>query len=285
MINSNNDFLSPVLVRTTGRSGSTLMMHLLSCSDDIWFHKKYPFEARDLSYLFRVANVCTCASEKQTKVNDVLRPKLNLIGRYPYQTSSSYLSNGKESLSLMIKDLWRGYSREVHNVAPYRFYAEKVVEDAAVFLNGILPCKNLFLIRDPRAEMLSILRFNEKRKTLGFGWEPGETAEEFALKLCGRRRNRMRDLASIENNDQCIVIYYEDLIQNFESKVSIIESFLDTKICRDKLQAGLSSFSNHMTSSDAIKSIDEWKHELTDNIKQIFSLQLKDELAALGYEP
>lgn len=281
----NNDILVPLLLRTAGRSGSTLMMFILSCSDDIFFDETYPFETRDLSYLFRLAQVCTCASERLTHQDDIFKNNLNFIGRYPYQSTFKYLSDDEKSFLLMLANLWEGYSKEAFKIAPFQFYAEKAVEDIAVRLNDLMMCKNIFLFRDPRAEMLSIIRFNQKRGTCGFDWNYDDSMETFAIKLCNMRRQTMLHLAHIENDNRRIKIFYEDLIANFETNITRLELFLETTICRDKLQTGLSSFKYHMTSIDAIQSVDDWKRELPENIKNIFSTLLEHELKLLGYEP
>ncbi len=54
----------PILVRTFGCSGSTLLMQILASSQDIVFERRYPFEVRYLTYLTRTAQLITSERNK-----------------------------------------------------------------------------------------------------------------------------------------------------------------------------------------------------------------------------
>jgi len=280
-----NDILTPIITFAQGRSGTTLAMYILSCSKDIYFHKEYPFESRDLLYLLRLAQVCTSANESITNGGDLYRNDLNSIGRYPFSTNCTFLAQAEKSTPLVLKALWAGYSAEARKVSSSRYYAEKMPPIIYPIIKDLIDCKHIFLFRDPRAEMLSIMRFNKQRQVLGFGWQDGETPEQFATRLCVRRSKNMKDLIKIKNNESHFKILYEDLISHFSAALDDLEDYLQIKFDREKLHAGLSSFSHHMTSIDAIKSLNDWKHALPEDVKEIFSTQLKDELASFGYDP
>lgn len=48
--------LIPILLRSPGgRSGTSLLMEILSSADEIVFDKKHPYESRVLSYFYRLS--------------------------------------------------------------------------------------------------------------------------------------------------------------------------------------------------------------------------------------
>jgi len=44
--------LIPILLRSFGRTGTTMLMQLLGSSEKIIFDKEYPYESRLLAYFF-----------------------------------------------------------------------------------------------------------------------------------------------------------------------------------------------------------------------------------------
>jgi len=276
--------LTPILVFAAGRSGTTLMMNTLSCSDEIHFHKQYPFESPDLLYLFRMAQMATTVEGFSTTRNDLFKNALTSIGRHRFRDNeNTFFNMGEESLALVFQSLWAGYSAEAKKRGDYRFYAEKIPPNLYPTLAKVVAGKNIFLFRDPRAEMLSIMRFNKKRNNTKFGWRENDTAEDFALRFCVKRRKQMVDLANLQEDENHMKLFYEDFVANFENKLQALEDFLQTKINREALQANLSAFGDHMTSTDAISSINDWERELPETVKDIFAAKLGKELTALGY--
>lgn len=282
---NDKEFLTPVLVFAAGRSGTTLMMNTLSCSDEIYFHKKYPFESPDLLYLIRLAQVATTVEGFSTTRPALFKNEFNSIGRLRFRdTENAFFNKGEESLAIVFKSLWAGYSAEAKKRGDYRLYAEKVPPSAYRLIFNTIESKNIFLFRDPRAEMLSIMRFNKKRNNTKFGWRENDTPEEFAMRFCVKRRKQMVTLANMQEDENHMKLFYEDFVANFENKLQALEDFLQTKINREALQANLSAFGDHMTSTDAISSINDWERELPETVKDIFAAKLGKELTALGYK-
>jgi hypothetical protein len=258
-------------------------MHALACSEAICFEKRYPFEERELTYLVRVAETVAGAKAQAMPRDAVFSGREGSLGACPYLGSSGYLYGGQDSVKRIFKDLWLGYSREAIKVQGGRYYAEKVANDIPPLVNEVLPAKNILLVRDPRAEMLSIMKFNRQRGYDGFGWLSDDDAESFAKRLCTMRRHFMREAARCDENPRRLVLRYEDIVVAPEPFVARLEQFLEAEIDLALFTDRLGDFRYHMTSRTARESVDAWQQELPRQAVEIIQQGLEQELRELGY--
>lgn len=260
-------------------------MHALACSEAITFEKRYPFEERELSYLVRVAEAVAGAGPtvRPTPREAVLSGTDGMLGACPYQGANPYLYRGQESVKQLFADLWRGFSRAACQSGSPRYYAEKVANDLPPLINEVLPAKNILLVRDPRAEMLSIMKFNRQRGYAGFGWLSEDDPTRFATRLCQMRRHFLREAARCDENPRRVVLRYEDIVLDSPALLMKLERFLGVDIDAARFHAQLGDFRYHMTSGSARRSIDAWRDELPAEAAEILSRGLKQELMDLGY--
>ena len=149
--------LIPVMVRTFGRTGSTLLMQILGSHRNVCFERRYPFETRYLTYVYNMSRMMGLkANVDEPWDNDVLfRGKQRMMGCLPYGNLQSL---DRERLSQrVLMSLWQDFSAEMRESAGLgsdenAFYAEKVPPYVAETVNDAMPAKNLFLLRDPRDE-------------------------------------------------------------------------------------------------------------------------------------
>ncbi len=281
--------ITPLLIRSFGRSGSTLMMQILASSKDIIFERKYPFEVRYLTYLTRVAQVITSDHsedplpfkwEQRALYND----KPRYIAHLPVEDR---LVDAESFFQESLFALWKAFSNTVLESQPnVKFYAEKVLIDIPKYINQIIFCKNLFLLRDPRDEMVSVMKFNQKRGTLAFGWQDTDNDISFAKRHCDERRVFMRDFLRIKKGEnKRIAVLYEQLIQKPDLVIAEVANWLELNLdlsCVEENKQKI--FQNHATSLSAQESIGKWKTELSAEVLDIFKFKLGSELQALGYE-
>lgn len=258
-------------------------MHALACSEAICFEKRYPFEERELTYLVRVAETVAGAKAPAMSRDAVFSGREGALGACPYLGSNRYLYAGQDSVKRVFKDLWVGYSREVLEVQDAGYYAEKVANDVPPLVNEVLPAKNILLVRDPRAEMLSIIKFNRQRGYDGFGWLSDDDPQSFAKRLCSMRRHFMREAARCDENPRRLVLRYEDIVVDPDAFVARLERFLDVEIDKDLFTSRLGDFRYHMTSRTARESVDAWRKELPPESVEIIQQGLAQELRELGY--
>jgi len=98
--------LKPILVRSPGgRSGTSLMMEMLSSSKDIAFDRRHPYEVRMLSYFYRLSNVMFLSECGYVRYDyDELRqdPKMHPLNHLDifYSQSAAWKVGLKEKISL-----------------------------------------------------------------------------------------------------------------------------------------------------------------------------------------
>ena len=280
--------LIPVMVRTFGRTGSTLLMQILGTHQNVCFERQYPFETRYLTYVYNMSRMMGLkAKVDEPWDNDVLfRGKQRMMGCLPYGNLKSLDRERLSQRALM--SLWQDFSAEMRETAglgsdEQAFYAEKVPPYVAETVNDAMPAKNLFLLRDPRDEMVSIMSFNHKRGFKSFGWLETDTDVSYAQKICRNRQKFMQLMIDFEANKRRLFVRYEDLIRNGDEEVERLSEWLGLPLSLKKLEKEKKIREVHMTSTDPSASVERWRRELSDEVLDIFKNNLGDELTGLGY--
>ncbi|SHF55168.1 hypothetical protein SAMN04487965_2225 [Microbulbifer donghaiensis] len=283
--------ITPIMLRSFGRSGSTLLMQVLGSSKNVIFDRDYPFEKRHLTYFHRLANIVGKDADNDSDWNPdtIFNSSLNRVGPIPYQEVEIF--DRKKLSDDLLRRLWNGFS---HQVAACQsesiddskpiYYAEKVVHDICDDINNIVEAKNLFLFRDPRDEFLSVKSFNKKRGFNGFGWQKDDTDESYALKLCNMRRNFMRHIANIERDERRFLVKYEEFMGNPYEITNSIGEWIGLNLDYGKVESQKKAVAHHFTSSSVGASVGRWKTEMEQSVAAIFARELGEELQLLGYE-
>ncbi len=280
--------LTPIMVRTFGRTGSTLLMQILGSSDHILFEKEYPFEHRYLTYVYNMARLVG-GSPRADDVwnNDTLfECRAPHVGSLPYGVTNAI---DKEKLAqYTFVSMWEQFSKSMLETARAEhggeyFYAEKVPAECADYANEYLKGRNIFLLRDPRDEMVSIKSFNEKRGFSSFGWTDKDTDISYAKKMCKNRRFFMQHMYKAQDSKRRINIRYEDLISKGQQEVERLSDWAGVEMSFDKAMSNNEIRNRHMTSKDSASSVERWRSELSDEVQGIFSRELGEELTNLGY--
>jgi hypothetical protein len=148
--------------------------------------------------------------------------------------------------------------------------------------------RELFLIRDPRDIVSSILAWGKKRGQPSFGRERSLSDEEFIrafrlpLERFAQSWRRRRDVAHL--------VRYEDLIRRpFETMKEILDYLqLDSSTVRGIISRGVeegATFELHRTSSDSTSSVGRWRDDLEPSLREACEQSFGDVLTQLGYEP
>ena len=280
--------LVPIMIRTFGRTGSTLLMQILGTGKQMCMERHYPFEQRYLTYVHNMSRMISDSPRADSDWNnDVLfRSRSPFIGCLPYGRVDAFDKNVLADRCFL--SLWTEFSiamRETQGIAldTPALYAEKTPNEAAVRVNKLLKAKNLFLLRDPRDEMVSIRSFNEKRGFKSFGWLEGDTDISYARKICKNRRKFLQNFISFEGNERRMFVRYEDLILDGRNQTDRLSRWLEQPLSFKQATSDKQIKKKHMTSGTPSASVGRWKKELTSDVLQIFSRELGTELSELGY--
>ena len=281
--------LVPVMIRTFGRTGSTLLMQILGTDRRICFERLYPFEQRYLTYVYNMARMVgsTPKAGDTEWNNDVLfQSRHRAVGCLPYGRIAAF--DRQQLAKQCFVSLWEQFSiamREAQELSTDQpaYYAEKVPNQVAEFANEHLRARNIFLLRDPRDEMVSIKCFNEKRGFHSFGWQENDSDISYARKICQIRRPFLQNLVSFEANHRRIYIRYEDLIQDGKPEVARLSEWLGVNLSMRKATRDKTIQKRHMTSANLVSSVERWRSELSDDVLEIFSREIGTELQDLGY--
>ncbi len=278
--------MKPILVRAFGRTGTTLLMQLLGTSNDIFVPNDYPFESRYLTYFSRMTKLFdeSCLDQNY-RDGDVLDFNRNLLGNCPYKFSD--IVDSDEMRRRLLHGLWNQFSQSVFSKENknYQFYAEKVALEVAPYINASLPdVNNIFLVRDPRGELASIISFNKKRGFNGFGWQDDDTEMSFATKMIESRKQYFNSLSGYDElNKNIIILRFEDVVENLKGTADKLEKFLNVKIDFNSVVNNVSNMSHHMTSSSISDSSSKWKKELSKDVISFFEEEMHEELKLFGY--
>lgn len=280
--------LTPLLLRTFGRTGSTLMMQLLGTSTRVCFERQYPFEHRYLSYVFQLARVASIKYKPNPTWNNMVmfHGESDLVGPLPYEDVKA-IDRSKMS-DRMFVSLWKEFSIAMRSAANIDesvegFYAEKAPARLCDPSHRLLRARSIFLLRDPRDELVSIMSFNKKRGFLSFGWQEDDTEQSYAKRMIHSRKRFMIQFLETVQSPRAITVKYEDLVTNGHHEAQRFSDWLDVELDYDKASSNSSVRSEHMTSSDPAASVGRWRKELGQDTQDIFRREMAEQFEALGY--
>lgn len=287
--------LVPIIVCSTGRSGTTLMMQLLGTSDRVVFERTYPFEHRYLVYVARLARMLDMPAVDSWTADQIVKGS-EMMGPPPWR-QRELLAAGSDRGSFgqaCFQALWLEFSRQaIANSLPATaddrpsgswYYAEKVPRNIAEDLLGSIPGKRIHLVRDPRDVYLSLMAFDEKRGFFGFGRKKGEGEQEFLDRYIERVKGNLTTLGRISDTDDQKFMRYEELAGDLAGESRRIEEWLGVRLDPQRVLDDQKQYRHHMTSDSPEESIGRWKREMPEDVKSAFRKRMGDQLTALGYE-
>jgi hypothetical protein len=279
--------LTPILVASAGRTGTTALMARLGTDPRVAFDRVYPFENRYLTYLAKFAGLAArdgagppAGQEWLYEHND------GNVGFLPWVTTAAPGGTAPLTLSSTrwLSALWDTFStaaRERHPGATH--YAEKVPPWLPAVVREVMPCPTLYLVRDPRDVFLSVNAFNRARGRHDFGRGPSDSdldhARTLSHGLLGYFENQRADRDRADSQ----TVRYEDLIGGEKRTVDRLNRSLGLALTCEPV--GGDYLSKHQTSARLDTSIGRWKHEsLPAEVGAFLETHLHEMLAFNGYE-
>jgi hypothetical protein len=293
--------LQPLMLSAQGRSGTTWMMQLLSTHPDIVAQRRFPYETRIASYWLHLLKITTDPAGSDV---EAFLDEWDHIGRNPFGVA---LDDPPE----MREWLQKGYAEEVatfvqrmidqhylsvaksHGYQNPEFFCEKVpMVDRSrlqILMREIYPeAREIFLVRDMRDRLCSVLEFNARRGHVAFGREQVRNDEEYVGYIADEMRSFLADWQQRAN--QLILIRYEDLAQDTNTTLQRIYAYLELD-CDDDLLSRISTdltvapeVDQHRTSTSLDASIGRWRRDLSPQLQAACAVAFADLLEAFGYE-
>jgi len=297
--------LSPLMVTSLGRTGTTWLMRLLSEHPELVMNARYPFEARLQRYWVHWLQIMAePANHRESSHPETFPTQHWSVGANPFFTAEvakedpalAQQLSGEHVIALagFAHQATETYylscmTRFGHPNA--RFFVEKHVPDMTPRLVWELypGAKEIILVRDPRDMLASILAFNEKRGSSGFGRDRVETDTDFVRQLASGVSGLMQNWRS--RREQAHLLRYEDLLTAPEKTLRETFEYVGIDASADMVQRVLrqasapdAALAFHMTSRDQGASIGRWKRDLRADVQALCSEEFGPALAEFGYE-
>jgi hypothetical protein len=294
----------PLVVTSLGRSGSTWVIKLLSGHPEIAAYPPYVNEIRVVAYWTEILLALGSPASYRESVASLIEDDHWWIGQpdrlddYYEQDVRSWL--GREQVGALM-DFCRGrieafYDRFVpaNGVGPPRFFVEKRLPSprCQIFaLRRMFPgTREVFLVRDFRDMLASMLAYNAKRGHPYFGRGIVSSDEEFVREHLGEGVKALAQ-AWLERADSGFLLRYEDLVMRPREVLGRLLRFLGLeenderidelllKVDRDRSSVELA----HRTTESAEQSVGRWRKELSPALVTACEEMFGDTLRLFGY--
>ena len=284
------DAFNPVIVTAPGRSGTTLVMKMLSNSPQICISGDYPFEVKTFAHYAYAFNILSSPRERETTANtNTLSLESKCIGaNWSFALDDSTLKNNqvepliqhfhgvvpntlRSTFRALILDYYSNVATANGLSAP-KYFVEKnndVQRYPREFIHDLFPGRReLILIRDPRDLFISRRQF----------FNSLDENADIQATIC-RELSRLQQLKS----DDMLFIRYEDLIFNFQSEADRIGDFLGVAPAPFYSADLLEMFSVHGTAASPRESVGRWRNELSDEERSMVERSCGPFLQQFGY--
>lgn len=298
--------LQPIIVSCLGRTGSTLLMKMLASHPEIVVLRRYPYESSAAKYWTHVLRVLSQpANRMQSTHPDTFSDNIWAVGSHPFYDEGVAATPAlnewvggtyvKELAAFCQRSIDEWYARigQSQSQEGAVYFAEKHMWPGYIpmLMRELYPkAKELFLVRDFRDMVRSILAFDAKRGYQGFRREGGKTDEAYIREDLGRE---VRDFCESWRSRAASshLVRYEDLTMKPAETLAGILDYLElpstaatiegvlARAAEDEPEAGA-----HRTSASLDQSIGRWREEGGDSIGALCEEVFAEALELFGYE-
>lgn len=294
---------APLTVTTLGRTGSTLMMTLLSLHPEIAAFQPVAHDSRPFAYWLDAAIGMASPGSRMRLIDGGAQGSAWWLGSDPVPVEALHrLDEATRELLLgaRVEQMLHaavGHASEVAcglagaQPGTLRYAAEKCWPGHVPRLLAELcpDAREIFLVRDFRDVLASMLAFNAKRGYAAFGREHVESDEQFVRRLAGD----VEALAASwsERRDRALLVRYEQLVADPPATLARILDHLELDSTAatvgaivDRAQELLESTRlQHRTVQQASASQGRWESDLPPALQDVATEAFMGPLEELGY--
>ena len=298
--------LQPLMLTTIGRAGTTWTMRLLSEHPKIVVHRWHPYELRAARYWMHMLKVLSEPKDPyQSAEANSFQGNRFWVGHNPFfpepmmRTPGLAEWFGRTHIEELAAFCQRNAEACYQQIAASQgqeegavYFAEKHRADDLPWLFWELypRAKEVFLVRDFRDVVSSMLAFNAKQGRRVFGRPQIRSDEEFA-RFVRNGPVRLVSQSWSKRRDRAHLIRYEDLIRRPEETLRGLLEYLDldhddTTISGmiDRAAQENPEMQQHRTSGEVSSSIGRWRQSLDPNLQETCRQVFGDVLEQFGYE-
>lgn len=298
----------PLTVTALGRSGTTWLMHLLSQHPEIIVNRTYPYEVRVGGYWMHAFRVLAApANHYESAHPDSFEATSVQLGHNPFNhplftgqqdpddPSLNPFGNRHtaELLEFCQRNIDRYYDCIAQQQQPGRrgsYFCEKAkpARTAPLYYLAYEQPRELFLVRDFRDLVSSIIAFNEKRGFVGFERSRFES-DDCWIQYISKGVQRLVDSWNLRRAEAHLV-HYESLVREPGNILAGIFSYLKIDDSSQTVSAlvreakvGNPPLSKHRTAQSVESSIGRWKSDMPADMLKLIDKHLADHLKTFGY--
>jgi hypothetical protein len=295
--------LRPLLVATLGRSGSTFLMALLGGHPQIVTDRALTDDQRISSYWAHIFSVLSRPANHARGGNlSTFLNNRHFVGQNPFNTADRgepeavrewYGTTHVEHLAAFCRETVESFYRVLAGVNEQRspqYFVEKSLGSALrSSWSELFPtAREIFLVRDFRDTLASILAFNAKRGYQAFGRDAFSSDEDYARQLGAWARELNEAWRGRAENS--ILVRYEDLVRSPRECLGGILAYLDLDAAPSMIDAmiarvdAIPALEAHRTANDGDSSIGRWRTDLDAGLQSVCLESFGGVLADFGYE-
>jgi hypothetical protein len=292
----------PLMITTLGRTGSMMLMRMLEPHPEVLVYRPFRYEQRVASYWIEVMLALAEPASYFRQIAPVgsLDERIWWLGENgpapgsvgDEQTVRWMGSDAVRELAELsqsrIERFYGQLAARAGNSAP-AFFAEKYALEISHLVRELYPgAREVFLVRDFRDMLCSIIAFNERRGVKGFGRSAASSDREYVQQLGGwaARLERAHELRA----DRSVVVRYEDLVLDPAPTLSGLLEYLQLEPAPHVVETMIAALgseptvlADHGTAPDPRSSIGRWRDELDDELLELCEKAFGSALESFGY--
>jgi hypothetical protein len=296
--------MQPIFVTNIGRCGSTLLMSLLHRHPQIVVHELYPYETRALGYWMHMLKVLGGpANHERSASPNSFEDDAYWVGRHPHNMRPviepdavreflrrDYIDSLAEFCQASTERFYSSVCDSQAVAEPLYFAEKRNPRATARIASELYPdAREIFLVRDPRDMVCSMISFYEKTRLVSFGRDRPGGDEAFVRDIAHALRDLVRHIG--ERRERALLVRYEDLLGATPETLASVLDYLELptaaatrrQIVADARESTPES-RRHRTTADDRSSIGRWRHDLSGPMQELCSNAFAESLEEIGYE-